>query len=93
MHLQDTAGKDDKLLFSVVDLHAITLPQGRGELRRWKREALGMLLAVGIREDRSTVFFQSQVCLMFVREGGGWGEGEERGRNGKEVMCVWCGSK
>ncbi|EKD18004.1 tryptophanyl-tRNA synthetase [Drepanopeziza brunnea f. sp. 'multigermtubi' MB_m1] len=59
--LQDAAAPSTKLLYSVVDLHAITLFQRPEELRRWRREALAALLAVGIREERCAVFMQSQV--------------------------------
>ncbi|KAI9049327.1 hypothetical protein LZ554_007171 [Drepanopeziza brunnea f. sp. 'monogermtubi'] len=59
--LQDAAAPSTKLLYSVVDLHAITLFQRPEELRRWRREALAALLAVGIREERCVVFVQSQV--------------------------------
>lgn len=80
MHLQDTAEKDAKLLFSVVDLHAITLPQEKGDLRRWRREALAMLLAVGVREERSTVFWQSEVSGWgYFSFGGGREERREKG--------------
>jgi tryptophanyl-tRNA synthetase len=61
--LQDSAVPSTKLLFSVVDLHAITIPQKKDELRRWKREALATLLAVGLKEERCTLFFQSDVSV------------------------------
>ncbi|POS81433.1 tryptophanyl-tRNA synthetase [Diaporthe helianthi] len=50
-----------RLLFSVVDLHAITLPQDANQLRRWRREMLAALLAVGLDPARSTIFHQSSV--------------------------------
>lgn len=53
--------KGAKLFFSVVDLHAITVPQAASRLRQWKREALASLLAVGLDPQRSTIFFQSSV--------------------------------
>ncbi|KUJ19784.1 Nucleotidylyl transferase [Mollisia scopiformis] len=59
--LQNSAAPDTKLLYSIVDLHAITVPQDPGALRRWKREALATLLAVGLREERCILFFQSEV--------------------------------
>lgn len=60
--LQDEAkGTTTKLLFSVVDLHAITLPQKKDDLRSWRKEAMASLLACGLG-DGSTLFFQSQVC-------------------------------
>lgn len=50
-----------RLFFSVVDLHAITLPQEASQLRRWRREMLAALLAVGLDPARSTIFHQSSV--------------------------------
>lgn len=50
-----------RLFFSVVDLHAITLPQEAPQLRRWRREMLAALLAVGLDPARSTIFHQSSV--------------------------------
>lgn len=62
--LQNEAKEDTKLLYSIVDLHAITIPQNPGDLRRWKREALATLLAVGLREERCVMFFQSEVSRL-----------------------------
>lgn len=50
-----------RLFFSVVDLHAITMPQEASQLRRWRREMLAALLAVGLDPARSTIFHQSSV--------------------------------
>ena len=61
--LQDEAAPDTKLLYSIVDLHAITLPQQAPMLRQWKREMLAALLAVGIDPGRSSLFYQSSVGL------------------------------
>ncbi|KAF7561869.1 hypothetical protein G7046_g2240 [Stylonectria norvegica] len=52
---------ETKLIYSVVDLHAITTPQPPDQLRRCKREALAALLAIGIDPDRATLFHQSSV--------------------------------
>ncbi|KAL1855845.1 Tryptophan--tRNA ligase, mitochondrial [Diaporthe australafricana] len=59
--LQDEAAAGTRLLFSVVDLHAITMPQEAAQLRRWRREMLAALLAVGLDPARSTIFHQSSV--------------------------------
>ncbi|KAI0849348.1 hypothetical protein F5Y00DRAFT_252803 [Daldinia vernicosa] len=60
--LQDDAEPEDKLFFSVVDLHAITMPQDASSLRLRRREMLASLLAVGLDPDKgSTIFFQSSV--------------------------------
>ncbi|KAH9221881.1 hypothetical protein DL95DRAFT_381661 [Leptodontidium sp. 2 PMI_412] len=61
VNLQNTAPATTKLFFSVVDLHAITLFQRPEDLRRWRRESLASLLACGIREERSVVFWQGKV--------------------------------
>jgi tryptophanyl-tRNA synthetase len=60
--LQDTAVSNTKLLFSIVDLHAITIPQDSKQLKQWKRETLAILLAVGLNPERSILFYQSSVC-------------------------------
>ncbi|UZP35448.1 hypothetical protein NXS19_003264 [Fusarium pseudograminearum] len=52
---------DAKLIYSIVDLHAITMPQPPEQLRRRKREALAALLAIGIDPERATMFYQSSV--------------------------------
>ncbi|EEP78326.1 tryptophanyl-tRNA synthetase [Uncinocarpus reesii 1704] len=57
--LQDEAGPGDQLIYSIVDLHALTLPQEAEVLREWRRQSFAILLAVGLRAERATVFFQS----------------------------------
>ncbi|KAI0976031.1 tryptophanyl-tRNA synthetase [Xylaria arbuscula] len=59
--LQDMAGDADKLLFSIVDLHAITMPQDAEALQNRKREMLAALLAIGLDPEKSTLFYQSSV--------------------------------
>ena len=61
--LQDNAVPETKLLYSVVDLHAITVPQDAQRLRQWKRETLATFLAIGLDPERSILFHQSSVCL------------------------------
>ena len=60
--LQTEALPSTRLLYSIVDLHAITHAQDADLLRRWKRETLATLLAVGLDPERSTIFYQSSVC-------------------------------
>lgn len=60
VQLQDSE-PESKLIYSIVDLHAITTPQAPDQLRKHKREALAALLAIGVDPDRSTLFFQSAV--------------------------------
>ncbi|KAI2642795.1 tryptophanyl-tRNA synthetase [Xylaria nigripes] len=59
--LQDMAGEKDELYFSIVDLHAITMPQDAESLRLRRREMLAVLLAIGMDPKRSTMFYQSSV--------------------------------
>ncbi|KAI0127518.1 tryptophanyl-tRNA synthetase [Xylariales sp. AK1849] len=59
--LQDKAGPKDKLYFSIVDLHAITMPQDAVILRQRSREMLAALLAVGLDPLKSVMFYQSSV--------------------------------
>lgn len=62
VQLQDQAAPDTKLLFSIVDLHALTVAPDHVQLRRWRVETLAALLAVGLNPERCTIFFQSDVC-------------------------------
>ncbi len=63
VRLQNEASSSTRLLYSIVDLHAITTHQDRDQLRRWKRETLATLLAIGLDPERSTIFYQSAVCF------------------------------
>ncbi|KAL4861119.1 hypothetical protein BDV12DRAFT_180722 [Aspergillus spectabilis] len=59
--LQNVAARDTKLIFSIVDLHALTVPQERCQLRKWRKEAFATLVAVGLDPNRATIFYQSAV--------------------------------
>ncbi|KAI5855600.1 putative tryptophanyl-tRNA synthetase [Durotheca rogersii] len=61
--LQDAAqGTEDMVLFSIADLHAITVPQEPITLRIRRREVLASLLAVGIDPLKGSIlFYQSSV--------------------------------
>jgi tryptophanyl-tRNA synthetase len=59
--LQDNASPDTTLLFSIVDLHAITIKLDPAELARWRKEMLASLLAVGLDPKRCIIFAQSSV--------------------------------
>uniref|UniRef100_A0A0D2Y2S7 tryptophan--tRNA ligase n=1 Tax=Fusarium oxysporum (strain Fo5176) TaxID=660025 RepID=A0A0D2Y2S7_FUSOF len=54
---------EDRLIYSIVDLHAITTPQPADVLRKSKREALAALLAIGIDPEKVTLFYQSSSKL------------------------------
>jgi hypothetical protein len=59
--LQDNASPDTTLIFSIVDLHAITIKQDPRQLARWRKEMLASLLAVGLDPKRCIIFTQSSV--------------------------------
>ncbi|RDW70196.1 tryptophanyl-tRNA synthetase [Coleophoma crateriformis] len=61
VRLQNSAAPSTKLLYSVVDLHAITVQQDPKQLRQWRREVLATLIAIGLNPDRSILFYQSSV--------------------------------
>ncbi|KAI9746452.1 MAG: Tryptophan--tRNA ligase, mitochondrial [Claussenomyces sp. TS43310] len=61
VQLQNTAAPGTKLLYSIVDLHAITVFQNPQRLKQRKRESLATLLAIGLDPERSTLFYQSSV--------------------------------
>ena len=48
-------------IFCIVDLHSITVPQDAKLLRAKTRELAGLLLAVGIDPELSSIFVQSQI--------------------------------
>lgn len=61
VQLQDEKTSKDQLNFSIVDLHALTVPQDPKQLESWRMDTYVALLAVGLDTKRSRVFFQSQV--------------------------------
>ncbi|KAK0892253.1 Tryptophan--tRNA ligase, mitochondrial [Friedmanniomyces endolithicus] len=59
--LQNDAATNMTLVYSLVDLHAITVQQDSNQLQQWKKESLAMLLAIGLDPNKSTIFHQSDV--------------------------------
>jgi tryptophanyl-tRNA synthetase len=59
--LQDTAHPTTQLLFFIADLHAITVPRPAEELYEHRLHMMAALRAMGLDENRSTIFFQSAV--------------------------------
>jgi tryptophanyl-tRNA synthetase len=59
--LQENSPAATRLLYSIVDLHAITIPQDPRLLKQWKREGIATLLAIGLDPERSILFYQSSV--------------------------------
>jgi tryptophanyl-tRNA synthetase len=49
------------LLFSIVDLHALTAAPSPELLMKYRRETLLSLFAIGLNTEESTIFFQSSV--------------------------------
>ncbi|HTI85932.1 MAG TPA: tryptophan--tRNA ligase [Alphaproteobacteria bacterium] len=52
---------DYDCIFCIVDLHAITIPQDPGELKRSTREVTAAYIAAGIDPERAIIFNQSTV--------------------------------
>lgn len=61
VRLQNESAANTTLLYSVVDLHAITVRQEPSKLRQWRKEMVASLLAVGLDPKRSVIFCQSAV--------------------------------
>lgn len=61
--LQDEAVKDPntKLYFSVVDLHALTVPGPKEALVVSKKQTLAALLAIGLDPEHCALFYQSRI--------------------------------
>ena len=59
--LQHSLPNDASLIFSIVDLHAITLHHPAWQIQEWKRQTLAILLAIGLDPERCTIFYQSSV--------------------------------
>ncbi|KAH7340127.1 tryptophanyl-tRNA synthetase [Rhizoctonia solani] len=61
VNLQRNAAPTDRLFFSIVGLHALTLPQTPIKLRQERLDTLAILLAIGLDPRRSVIFCQDQV--------------------------------
>ncbi|KAJ7684379.1 hypothetical protein DFH06DRAFT_5420 [Mycena polygramma] len=53
----------DKIIFSIVGWHALTLPQNPKELAASRRDMLAVLLAIGIDPKRSVLFHQDSNAM------------------------------
>ena len=60
--LQRDAAPEDRLIYSIVGWHALTLPQDPRALSVARRDMLAVLLAVGLDPSRSVIFHQDEVC-------------------------------
>jgi hypothetical protein len=63
--LQNTSTRKDELFFSIVDLHALTVPQNPKQLKERRLDTYTALLAVGLKPQRCKIFFQSEVSHIF----------------------------
>jgi tryptophanyl-tRNA synthetase len=64
IQLQPESGSADdqiRVLYCIVDLHALTVPRPAEELRQGIREMARILLACGVDPKRSNLFVQSEV--------------------------------
>lgn len=57
VRLQD----EHQCFFCVVDLHAITVPQNRQELKKRTKDIAALYIACGIDPEKSTIYVQSEV--------------------------------
>ncbi|CDR41641.1 CYFA0S07e04500g1_1 [Cyberlindnera fabianii] len=57
--LCDIAPESTRIVYGVADLHAITVPKGRKELKDLRYEAIASILSTGIDHDRAIVYHQS----------------------------------
>lgn len=63
VQIQNSPTKNSRYIFSIVDLHALTIPQESANLRQWRKQTLAILLAIGLDPEQCTIFFQSTVCI------------------------------
>ena len=61
VQLQKEKTSKDVLNISIVDLHALTIPQDPEQLKKWRSETYIALLAVGLDPQISRIFYQSEV--------------------------------
>ncbi|CAG8473459.1 12775_t:CDS:2 [Ambispora gerdemannii] len=59
--LQNTDTRRKNILYSIVDLHALTLPQDPNILRESKKKMATILIACGIDPRKSVIFEQSKI--------------------------------
>lgn len=63
VRMQRDADPQDKLIFSIVGWHALTLPQNPGSLLDARNDMLATLLAIGLDPEKSIIFHQDQVYI------------------------------
>lgn len=55
-----------RLIYSIVDLHALTHYQSPIDLLQRRRETFASLLALGLKPSECIVYFQSSVCSAII---------------------------
>ncbi|KAI8974252.1 tRNA synthetases class I-domain-containing protein [Trametes punicea] len=58
--LQREAARDDRVIYSIVGWHALTLPQEPKALSAARSDMLAVLLSVGLDPERSIIFHQDE---------------------------------
>jgi tryptophanyl-tRNA synthetase len=59
--LVESSPEGTNILYSVADLHAITMPKKAKELKDFRYEAIASILAIGIDPEKAIVYHQSAV--------------------------------
>lgn len=67
--LQNDERDKKRCVFSVVDLHALTVPQNAQNLAQWRKNTFASLLAIGLDYQKSTIFLQSDVSVAAMLAG------------------------
>ncbi|KAK3048720.1 Tryptophan--tRNA ligase, mitochondrial [Extremus antarcticus] len=86
VQLQNEATPDTTLIYSLVDLHAITIRQEPEQLRKWKKDSLAMLLAVGLDPERSVIFHQSDASTGYLSRMTQWKDKTSNERDNSERL-------
>jgi tryptophanyl-tRNA synthetase len=63
VEFQNAAKRDTVLLYAVVGLHALTMPQNPAKLLQDRMDTLASLLAIGLSPEKSIIFCQEEVRL------------------------------
>ncbi|XP_071800920.1 tryptophan--tRNA ligase, mitochondrial-like [Asterias amurensis] len=90
---------NNSVIFSIADMHSITLPQNPKVLRRSIRDCVAVLLACGIDPERSILFQQSSVhqhvelawilgCKTTMAQLGQFPQWKAKAGNDKKKECV-----
>lgn len=84
--LQSAAAPGDKLFFSVVGWHALTLPQDPRLLAETRTTMMAFILASGIDPQRSVVFHQDEVSAKVASPVGFLDDTSDRSRTIRNLL-------